>query len=172
MIEPATTTRFEGKVYKLGDDVSTDLIYPAKFLTIRDPFEMASHVFEGIDSEWPKFIEEYRFIVAGRNFGCGSSREQAVMSLKYSGVKGVIARSFSRIFFRNAINLGFLVIESNEVVSKLAEGEMIRIDLQTSIVETTNQRLWFAKFPPFILNIFNTGGLIEYTKRKLQASQL
>ena len=158
----------EGRVIKLGDSINTDIIYPGRFLPITDPEEMAKHAFQGISDDFPAKLEKNCFIVAGANFGCGSSREQAVTCLRYAGVAGVIAKGFSRIFFRNAINQGFLVITCANAVNKISDGEIITVDFAGGKITTVNEEFTFPSLPPFIMGIIESGGLINYTKIALK----
>jgi len=157
-----------GRVLKLGDHVDTDLIYPGKYVTVVDPKEWASHALEGIDPGFPARITPNDVIVAGQNFGCGSSRSQAVSCLKYAGIGAVVAVSFARNFFRNSINQGLPVIECPEASQALAEGDPIFIDFQKGIIESQGQRFRFQPLPDFLMEILLSGGLVSYTKKFLQ----
>ncbi len=158
----------KGNVWKYGDDINTDVIYPGKY-TYKNltEDEMAQHALEDLDPEFSKNVKKGDVIVAGKNFGMGSSREQAVLCLKYAGVSAIIAKSFSRIYFRNAVNQGLPVIESKEIVENVENGEEIEIDFEKGVVKTKKGDF---KFPPFsdkVLEILSAGGLIPYTKKKL-----
>jgi 3-isopropylmalate/(R)-2-methylmalate dehydratase small subunit len=160
--------KVSGKVIVFGDNVNTDAIIPGKYLTLLDPAEMAKHAMEGVD---PTFAEKARngvIIVAGKNFGCGSSREQAPLALKYAGVKCVLAGSFARIFYRNAINIGLPVLESLNVSKEVKEGDMLTVSLEEGRIvnETKNRVINAAKLPEFILEILQDGGLIAHLKKK------
>jgi 3-isopropylmalate/(R)-2-methylmalate dehydratase small subunit len=159
----------KGKVIKFGDHINTDVIYPSRFLSIAEPLEMAKHAFEVYSEEFPKRIEKNSFIVAGHNFGCGSSREQAVTCLKFAGVAAVIAKGFSRIYYRNAINEGFRIIQCNKAVDNIQDGEIITVDFDAGEVITSREIFRFNPFPSFISEIINAGGLVEYTKNKIKA---
>jgi 3-isopropylmalate/(R)-2-methylmalate dehydratase small subunit len=154
----------EGRVLKYGDNINTDVIYPGKYLVFTQPKKMAKHAMEGLDPEFPKKIKDYGLVVAGKNFGCGSSREHAPQSLKYAGCKCVLAESFARIFFRNAINIGLPIIECKGIYSKTDNGDKLQIDMERGIIKnlTKNEELKFKPFPEFLLKIFKSGGLIEY----------
>ncbi len=154
----------EGRVLKYGDNINTDVIYPGKYLVFTQPEEMAKHAMEGLDPEFPQKIKDYGLVVAGKNFGCGSSREHAPQSLKYAGCKCVLAESFARIFFRNAINIGLPIIECKGIYSKTDNGDKLQIDMERGIIKnlTKNEELKFKPFPEFLLKIFKSGGLIEY----------
>jgi len=161
-------TVIRGRVWKYGDNVSTDLIFPGQYTyTLRDPDEMARHVLENLD---PRFAQEVRpgdIIVAGRNWGCGSSREQAVTALKHAGVSAIIARSFARIYFRNAINNGLLPVICPAAVEAIQAGETVEIDLRTWTVRCEAGEFPFAPLSPTVLEILQAGGLIPLLRRKL-----
>ncbi|MEM2342217.1 MAG: 3-isopropylmalate dehydratase small subunit [Candidatus Bathyarchaeia archaeon] len=153
-----------GKAIKYGDNINTDIIIPSKYLTSLDPNELAKHAMESIDPDFPKKAREGVIIVAGRNFGCGSSREQAPIALKYAGVKCIIAESFARIFYRNAINIGLPVLEAPNVSEFVKDGDMLTVMLNEGeiINETTGKIIRADKLPDFILEIIRDGGLIEH----------
>jgi len=160
--------KLSGKVLKFGNDVNTDVILPGKYLTITDPYELGTHAMEGLDPDFTSKSAEGVIVVAGKNFGCGSSREQAPTALKYSNVKCVIAESFARIFFRNAINIGLPVLECPEISRRVNEGEFIEVYLEEGIVKVPERSLTFqaSKLPSFILDIIREGGLIQFLKRQ------
>lgn len=158
-----------GKAVRFGDNVDTDVIIPAKHLVLLDPNELARHAMEGLD---PGFYEKARngvIIAAGKNFGCGSSREQAPLALKYANVRCVIAESFARIFYRNAINIGLPVVECEDVPGRIAEGDELTVDLENGVVKnlTKNTLFHVSKLPSFIMQILQDGGLIENLRRRL-----
>ena len=155
--------RIKGKVIKFRDDIDTDVILPGKYLVLVEPTELAKHALEGLDPQFPEKAKKGIIVVGGKNFGCGSSREQAPIALKYSGVKGVIAESFARIFFRNSINIGLPVIEHKGITKLVANGDELTVDLNTGIVQNNSKNISFhvKKLPPFIIEIINDGGLIE-----------
>ena len=157
-----------GKAIVYSDNVNTDAIIPGKYLTLLDPWELAKHAMEGLDPDFPKKIQEDVIIVAGRNFGCGSSREQAPLALKYANVRCVLADFFARIFFRNAINIGLPVLESPDISRKINEGDMLSVSLEDGKVkdQTENSVINALKLPDFILEIIHDGGLIEHLKKK------
>ena len=159
-----------GEAVTFGDNVNTDVIIPSGYLTILDPNELAKHAMEGIDPSFPERAKRGVIIVAGRNFGCGSSREQAPIALKYAGVKCILAESFARIFYRNSINIGLPVMECPNISNIVKEGDMLRIDLANGEVtdETRNQKLKALKLPDFLLAIIKDGGLIEHLRRRLK----
>lgn len=158
----------QGKVWKLGNNVDTDIIYPGKYLPIIEPEEMAEHALEGIDPDFPKKITKGDIIVAGRNFGCGSSREQAATSLKTAGIGCIIAVSYARIFFRNAINQALPLVVSEEAIQLVKEGDRIRVDFNKGTIQIQDQILRFHPLPDFIMEILEAGGLIERTRKKLK----
>ena len=158
----------KGKIWKYGDNVNTDVIFPGKYTyTVTDVSEMAEHALEDLDPSFTKNVKEGDVIVAGRNFGCGSSREQAATCLKAAGVGAVIAASFARIFFRNAVNQGLPLIESAEVSDRLRKGEEIEIDFEAGSIRSEGKTLTFPPLPEAVLGIVQAGGLIEYTRKKL-----
>jgi 3-isopropylmalate/(R)-2-methylmalate dehydratase small subunit len=160
-----------GRVWKLGDNIDTDVIYPGKYLPLLDPSEMAAHALEGLDPEFPKKIVRGDILVAGSNFGCGSSREQAASCLKTAGVTCVIAKSFARIFFRNAVNLGLPVVECREAADAIETGDTVAVDFESGTVQFKDRTLSFPPLPGYILSILENGGLIESIKKKIAAKK-
>ena len=162
-------TLFVGNCWKYDDNVDTDVIIPARYLNTSDEKELASHCLEDIDTSFAKNVEHGDIIVAGENFGCGSSREHAPIAIKASGISVVIAKSFARIFFRNAINIGLPILENREVANDAQKGDKISVDLQNGIIKniTKNKEYKCEKFPPEIQDLIAQGGLINYTKKKL-----
>ena len=159
---------FKGKVWKYGDDVNTDVIFPGKYTyTITEPEEMAKHALEDLDSKFTKEVKKGDVIVAGRNFGCGSSREQAATCLKYAGVGAIVAKSFARIFFRNAINQGLLVIQCKEAVENISSDEVITVDFEKGKLFCKKGIFNFPPLPESVLGILSDGGLIPHTKKIL-----
>jgi 3-isopropylmalate/(R)-2-methylmalate dehydratase small subunit len=156
----------EGKVFKFGDDVDTDVIIPARYLTTGDPKELAKYCMEDIDPEFSKRVKEGDIIVAGNNFGCGSSREHAPISIKGAGVAIVIAKSFARIFYRNAVNIGLPIIECREAADAIQSGHRVSVDIDTGVITNldTNQEFLGIPFPPFMQGIVKAGGLLEFIK--------
>ena len=165
--------KLRGKVHKYGDDVNTDVIIPARYLNVSDPAELAQHCMEDLDSEFLKQVKRGDIIVAGSNFGCGSSREHAPLAIKAAGISCVIAKSFARIFYRNALNIGLPILECEEAVDKTRAGDTLEVELSTGEIRNITRGLTFkAKpFPDFMLKLIKAGGLIEYTKRKLAAGR-
>jgi 3-isopropylmalate/(R)-2-methylmalate dehydratase small subunit len=158
----------KGKVYKYGDDINTDVIFPGKYTyTVTDPDEMAQHAMEDLDPDFVKTVEDGDIVVGGKNFGCGSSREQAVKCLKFAGVGAVIAKTFARIYFRNLINNGVPAIVQPELVDKVKKGDKLEIDLEKGIISSPYGEFEFPAYAPEIMAIMKEGGLIPYTKKKL-----
>jgi 3-isopropylmalate/(R)-2-methylmalate dehydratase small subunit len=163
-----TTTKIKAKAIKFGNNIDTDVILPGKYLILVDPCDLAKHALEGLDTTFVDKAKEGVIVVGGKNFGCGSSREQAPLALKYSGVKCVIAESFARIFFRNAINIGLPVIECKGISDAVKTGDELAVDFEAGKIEnvTNGQKFQVSKLPPFILEIFADGGLIEHLRKK------
>ncbi len=164
----------KGKVHKYGADVNTDVIIPARYLNIYDPAELAKHCMEDIDEDFLKRVEPGDIVVATTNFGCGSSREHAPMALKAVGISCVIARSFARIFFRNAINIGLPLLESDEAVDNTEAGDIVEVDLSKGEIKNVTRNLTFtaSPYPDFMAEIIASGGLIEYTKKRLTSGRV
>ncbi len=162
-------TPLVGNCFKYSDNIDTDVIIPARYLNTSDEKELASHCLEDIDAEFIKEVRQGDIIVAGENFGCGSSREHAPIAIKASGISVVIAKSFARIFFRNAINIGLPILENSQLADDCDKGDKISVDLQNGIVKnlTQNKEYKCEKFPPEIQELIAQGGLINYTKKKL-----
>ena len=161
--------KVSGTAVKFGDNVDTDVILPGKYLVLIDPNELAKHAMEGLDSTFPEKAKKGVILVGGKNFGCGSSREQAPLSLKYAGVKCVLADSFARIFFRNAINIGLPVIEHKGISAAVNNGDEVTVDFEAGMIQnvTKSESFQAAKLPPFIMEILADGGLIENLRRRL-----
>ncbi|NYB27346.1 MAG: 3-isopropylmalate dehydratase small subunit [Methanobacteriaceae archaeon] len=160
----------KGRVWKFGDDIDTDIIIPGRYLVLTDENELAKHAMEGLDPEFYSKTKEGDIILAGKNFGCGSSREHAPIALKAAGISAVVAESFARIFYRNAINVGFPLLESEKISSSFDEGEEIELDMDKGVLknERTGKEYKVKKLPEFMLEILNNGGLIPYLKEKLK----
>jgi 3-isopropylmalate/(R)-2-methylmalate dehydratase small subunit len=165
--------KLRGKVHKYGDDVNTDVIIPARYLNVYDPAELAQHCMEDLDPAFLQKIKPGDIIVAGTNFGCGSSREHAPLAIKAAGIGCVIAKSFARIFYRNAIDIGLPILECEEAVDKTHSGDVLEVELSTGKIANITRGLTFkAKpYPDFMLELIKAGGLIEYTKRKIAAKR-
>ncbi|MBD3219497.1 MAG: 3-isopropylmalate dehydratase [candidate division Zixibacteria bacterium] len=158
----------KGKIYKYGNDINTDVIFPGKYTyTVTDPQEMAQHAMEDLDPDFIKTVEDGDIVVGGTNFGCGSSREQAVKCLKFAGVGAVIAKTFARIYFRNLINNGVPAIVQPELVDKIQKGDKLEIDLEKGKIQSPYGEFAFPAYAPEIMAIMKEGGLIPYTKKKL-----
>jgi len=159
----------KGKVHKYGADVNTDVIIPARYLNVSEPAELAKHCMEDIDKDFLNKVQPGDIIMATTNFGCGSSREHAPLAIKAAGVSCVIARSFARIFFRNAINIGLPLLECEEAVNKTEAGDILEIDLSSGKIKNLTSSATFASkpYPHFMAEIISAGGLIEYTRKRL-----
>ena len=158
------------KTIKYGDNVNTDVIIPARYLNTTEDKELASHCFEGLDKDFKEKVNERKIIVAGNNFGCGSSREHAPLSIKASGVKAIIASSFARIFFRNAINIGLPVITSIEAASFIQDEDELEIDLNSGkIKDITKDKIFYINpLPEFIQGIIRSGGYVNFTRENIK----
>lgn len=154
---------FQGKVLKYGDNVDTDVIIPARYLNTIDKKELATHCMEDIDKDFVNKVQAGDIMVAGFNFGCGSSREHAPIVIKESGISLVIAKSFARIFYRNAINIGLAILECPEAAEEIAEGDVVEADLDAGVIynRTSGKQYATQPFPPFIQKIITNGGLVE-----------
>ncbi len=158
----------QGKVFKYGDNVDTDVIIPARYLNAPSPAELAKHCMEDIDADFVKNVKAGDIMVGGANFGCGSSREHAPISIRAAGISCVIAASFARIFYRNAINIGFPILECPEAAEKIHAGDEVTVDFDTGIITdlTTGETFQATAFPAFINGIIENGGLLPYLKAK------
>ncbi len=162
----------EGTAFKYGDDINTDVIYPGKYVyRMLEPEEMAEHALEDLDSTFPERVSEGDIIVAGKNFGCGSSREQAVTCLKYAGVSAVIAKSFARIYYRNCINNGVIPIVSEEASEYIEDGDTVKIDVLKGKISTKNKEFEFMPLPESVMEIIESGGLLKYTKKVIECKK-
>lgn len=158
----------DGKAIKYGDNIDTDVIIPARYLNTSDPKELASHCMEDIDKDFHRKVSHGDIMVGGRNFGCGSSREHAPLAIKESGISCVIASTFARIFYRNAINIGLAILECPEASSKIADGDRVTVDFDTGIITnvTRGETYQGSPFPQFIQKIIKAGGLMETLKNQ------
>ena len=157
----------KGKAWKFGNDIDTDIIVPGRYLIYTDEERLSKHCMEGLDPEFSDKCNKGDFIVAGRNFGCGSSREHAPIALKGVGVSAVIAESFARIFYRNATNVGVPLLEAPGISELVENEEEIEVDMDEGTITNSNgKKITFKKLPPFMLEILEQGGLIEYLKNK------
>ena len=160
----------QGKVWKFGDNIDTDLIIAARYLNTSEPSELAKYVMEDADPEFVSKMSEGDIIVAGENFGCGSSREHAPIALKAAGISAVIAPTFARIFYRNAFNMGLPIFELKEA-NEINEGDKVRIDMDSGEVvnETQGKTYKFTPIPEFMQELVNAGGLIEFAQQEIKA---
>ena len=158
---------FSGKVIKYGDNVDTDVIIPARYLNTIDKKELASHCMEDLDKTFSERVKTSHIIVAGSNFGCGSSREHAPLAIKESGITLVIARSFARIFYRNSINIGLAIMECPEAVDAIEDGHEVEADTESGVIRDLSTGAEFATkpFPPFLVRIIEDGGLMEAIRK-------
>ena len=163
-------TKIKGPAVKLGNNIDTDVILPGKYLILVDPYELAKHALEGLDPAFPEKAKMGVILVGGRNFGCGSSREQAPIALKYAGVKCVLAESFARIFYRNAINIGLPVIECKGISTSVETVDELTVDVEAGRIEniSSGESFQVDKLPPFITEILADGGLIENLRKKMK----
>lgn len=157
-----------GSVFKYGDNVDTDVIIPARYLNSSDPKELASHCMEDIDTEFVKNVKQGDIIVAYKNFGCGSSREHAPLAIKTAGISCVIAATFARIFYRNAINIGLPIVECEEAAREIKQGDQVSVDFETGVITdvTTGKTYQGQPFPEFMQKIIKAEGLINYINQK------
>lgn len=162
-------TTFSGRVWKFGDNINTDDITPSPYLTLESPEELAKHVMENLNPEFAKTVQKGDVVVTGKNFGCGSSREHAPNALRAAGVSLVVAKSFARIFFRNAINVGLPVLESAELSDAVEDGEEIKVNLGKGEIETSSGNIIKTNpLPENVLGILEAGGLVEKVKQILE----
>ncbi|MBI5098249.1 MAG: 3-isopropylmalate dehydratase small subunit [Nitrospirae bacterium] len=162
----------KGKTWKFGDNIDTDAIIPARYLNTSDPKELAKHVMEDADRNFASKVKAGDLIVAGANFGCGSSREHAPIAIKAAGIQAVAAKSFARIFYRNAFNIGLPIFESEEASVKIREGDEIEIDADRGKIRniTKGEEYTAKPIPSFMQELISTGGLIEWTRKRIKAS--
>ncbi len=159
----------KGKTWKFGDDINTDLIIPARYLNTSRPEELARHCLEGVDPEFSKKVRQGDIIIAGKNFGCGSSREHAPIALKAAGVSCIVAQSFARIFYRNSFNIGLPILECPEAVDAISEGHEVEINMESGAIrDVTHGRTYKARpIPKFMQELVRAGGLLNYTMRRI-----
>ncbi len=163
--------KMKGRAWKFGDDIDTDAIIPARYLNTSDPQELAGHCMEDADAAFAGKVRPGDVIVAGKNFGCGSSREHAPIAIKASGVACVVARSFARIFYRNAFNMGLPILECPEAAEKIQDGDEVEIDPAEGVItnHTRNESYRAEPIPPFMQQLLEAGGLIPYVRRQMEA---
>lgn len=160
---------FTGKVWKYGDNINTDVIFPGKYTYQKmEPEEMAKHALEDLDPEFTSKVNQGDILVAGKNFGMGSSREQAAVAVKYAGIKVIIAKSFARIYFRNAINAGMPAIKSPEAVEAIENGDQVTIDMANGRIITQKGTFSFPPYPETVMKILENNGLINFIKSTIQ----
>lgn len=164
----------KGSVWRFGNDIDTDVIIPARYLNTSNPEELAKHVMEGVDSSFANKVKQGDIIVAGKNFGCGSSREHAPIAIKAAGIHAVVAKSFARIFYRNAFNIGLPIFESEEGSERIKEADEIEIDADIGAIKnlTTQEEYKAQTIPHFMRELIDAGGLIEWTKKRLMTNDL
>ena len=162
--------QFEGRTWKFGDDIDTDAIIPARYLNTSDPKELAKYVMEDADPDFPNKVKEGDIIVAGKNFGCGSSREHAPICIKAAGVSCVIAKSYARIFYRNSFNIGLPILESAEASEKIEEGDIVKVDVDNGVIYnlTKNEEYKATAYPAFMQELIQAGGLINYVAERMR----
>ncbi len=164
----------KGKIHKYGANVDTDAIIPARYLSLSEPAELAKHCMEDIDKKFIKKVKTGDIMMATTNFGCGSSREHAPLAIKASGISCIIAKSFARIFFRNAVNIGLPLLECEEAVAKTEAGDFLEVDLSSGRIKNLTNGLTFTAkpYPDFMTELISVGGLIEHTKQRLANRRL
>ncbi len=162
----------KGRVWKFGNNIDTDAIIPARYLNTSDPEELAKHIMEDADKDFPSKVRAGDLIAAGANFGCGSSREHAPIAVKAAGIQAVVANSFARIFYRNAFNIGLPIFESEGASEGIREGDEIEINADRGIIKniTKGEEYTAKPIPPFMQELISAGGLIEWTKKRIKAS--
>jgi 3-isopropylmalate/(R)-2-methylmalate dehydratase small subunit len=169
----STATSIKGRIWKFGNHIDTDAIIPAHYLTSTDPEFLGKHCMEGADTDFPRKVRPGDFILAGENFGCGSSREHAPLAIRGAGIACVLANSFARIFFRNAINIGLPVFEVPNISDKCDTGDILEIDQDKHQIRNITKEITFAfhPYPPFLQNIIAASGLIPAVRKKITESQ-
>jgi 3-isopropylmalate dehydratase small subunit len=161
-------SRIQGKVFKFGDNINSDIIIPGRYLIYIEPEKLAQHAFEVLGEGYPAKLRNFDIFVAGRNFGCGSAREQAATAIQGLGVKAVIASSFARTFYRNAINSGLTIVECPEIYDAAHEGDEIQVDLAAGEIVHAGKTYTFPKFPDSLRELLKAGGLAEYLKAQFR----
>lgn len=163
----------QGRAWVYGDNIDTDVIIPARHLTMTEPADLAKHCMEDIDKSFVNEVKKGDIVVGGANFGCGSSREHAPLAFIGSGVAAIVAASFARIFFRNSLNVGLPILECPEIVGKVSKGDILSIDTETGSItnETTGATFRAQPFPKFLSDLIDSGGLVEYAKTRLRAAK-
>lgn len=163
--------KVQGNAHVVGDHIDTDAIIPARFLVTTDPAELGANCMEGLEAGWIKRVNEGDVMVAGENFGCGSSREHAPIAILGAGIPVVVAKSFARIFYRNGFNMGLVLLEVGDEITKLRDGDELDVDTTTGVIRnlTTGESVQCAPVPPFMQEILQAGGLVPYVKQRLAA---
>ncbi|MDR1744787.1 MAG: 3-isopropylmalate dehydratase small subunit [Planctomycetota bacterium] len=163
-------TSLRGPAWVYGDNIDTDVIIPARYLTMSEPADLAKHCMEDIDKTFVKEVRKGDIVAGGANFGCGSSREHAPLAFIGSGVGAIVAVSFARIFFRNAVNVGLPILECPEIAGKIKKGDVVSIDTATGVIvnETSGEKFQARPFPEFLSELIDAGGLVEYARRRLR----
>ena len=163
--------KFAGRAWKFGPNVNTDVIIPGRYLNISDPGELAKHCMEGLDPQFPKKIKKGDIIVAEGNFGCGSSREHAPIAIRAAGISCVIAKSFARIFYRNAFNMGLAILESDEAADGIDEGDRVQADAATGTIKNLTKGTEFQAnpMPDFMIELLNDGGLMKHVMKRVRS---
>lgn len=166
--------KFSGTAHRYGRDIDTDVIIPARYLNTSDPLELAAHCMEDLDADFVSKVKPGDILVTEENFGCGSSREHAPIAIKAAGVSAIVAKSFARIFYRNAINTGLPILESPEAVDGIHDGDRVTIDADSGRIvnETTGEEFSAQPFPPFIKEIIKSGGLVQRTADRITEQRL
>jgi 3-isopropylmalate/(R)-2-methylmalate dehydratase small subunit len=159
--------QLKGKVYKFGDNINSDIIIAGRYLIYIEPHQLAKHAFEMLGGDFPSKLRNFDILVAGRNFGCGSAREQAVTAIQGLGIKAVVAGSFARTFYRNAINSGLPIVECPEIYSAVQEDDELEVDLGAGQIQHKGRNYLFPKFPDSMRQLLECGGLAEYLKTQL-----
>jgi 3-isopropylmalate/(R)-2-methylmalate dehydratase small subunit len=161
---------YKGRAHKVGDHIDTDAIIPAPFLVTTDPMELGRHCMAGLEPDWIKRVAPGDIIVAGENFGCGSSREHAPIAIKGAGIDVVAAKSFARIFYRNAFNMGLILLEIGEAAQAIADGDQLEVDVERGVIRNTTRsdEIVCQPVPPFMRDILDAGGLVGYVRARLQ----
>jgi len=163
--------KVQGKAHVVGDHIDTDAIIPARFLVTTDPAELGAKCMEGLEAGWVSRVNQNDIMVAGENFGCGSSREHAPISILGAGIPVVVAKSFARIFYRNGFNMGLVLLEVGEDIAKLRDGDQLEVDTARGAIRnlTTGEFVQCAPVPPFMQEILDAGGLVPYARQRLSA---
>lgn len=158
----------KGKVFKVEDNINTDYIIPAQYLDLYEPEDLGKHAFKGLGEDYPNMLKDHNVVVAGENFGLGSNREQAPNALKGAGVKAIVAKSFARIFYRNALNVGIVPIECPEAARTIRQGDIAEIDLEKGIIVSRKNTFRFTAFSGLAMQLLDAGGMVPFLKKQLK----